>query len=62
VRIDLHPEIGVRRVDLAPDPYRVLFRAGFNYLMIYNAEYRPPLIARSIHGARDLRNVLRDFP
>jgi toxin ParE1/3/4 len=61
VRLGLHPEIGVRRPDLAPDAYRVFILTGFPYVLVYNAERRPPIIARVLHGARDLQNALRDL-
>ena len=60
-RIGAHPQLGVSRPDLAREPYRFLAPTGFPYVIVYNAERRPPLIARVVHGARDLPELLRDL-
>jgi toxin ParE1/3/4 len=60
-RIGLHPQLGVSRPDIARDPYRFLALSGFPYVVVYNAERRPPLIVRVVHGARDLPDLLRDL-
>src|SRR5438105_3084894 len=60
-RIGAHPEIGVARLQLAPDPYRFLVLSGFPYLLLYDASRRPPAILRVLHGARDLPRALRDL-
>src|SRR5580658_11155156 len=56
-----HPRIGRVRPDLADAAYRFLGLTGFPYLVVYNAERRPPLIMRVLHGARDLPELLRDL-
>jgi len=58
-RIGEHPRIGSLRPDLAREPYRFVILAGFSYVIVYNADRRPPLIARILHCARDLPEVLR---
>jgi toxin ParE1/3/4 len=60
-RIGDHPEIGVVRPVLARAPYRFLSLPGFPYVLVYDAERRPPLIARVLHGARDLPEALGDL-
>ncbi len=60
-RIADHPQIGVSRSELAPDPYRFVVVRGFPYLVVYNAARRPPVITRVVHGARDLPELLKDL-
>ncbi|MGH6985782.1 MAG: type II toxin-antitoxin system RelE/ParE family toxin [Caulobacteraceae bacterium] len=55
------PKSGAERPDLAPAPYRFIGVPGFSYVLVYNAERRPPLIVRVVHGARNLGEVLRPF-
>ena len=43
------------------EPYRFLTLTGFPYVIVYNAERRPRLIVRIVHGARDLPSVLREL-
>ncbi|HZZ89271.1 MAG TPA: type II toxin-antitoxin system RelE/ParE family toxin [Caulobacteraceae bacterium] len=56
-----HPRVGSQRPELAPEPFRFLVVQGFPYIVVYDAEARPPMIVRIIHGARDLPEVLRDL-
>lgn len=60
-RIGAHPQIGTVRPDLRGAPYRCLFLNGFPYVVVYDAERRPPVIARIVHAARDLPELLRDL-
>ena len=60
-RIGRHPLIGVARADLLEEPYRFLVLGSFPYVIVYNAARSPPLIMRILHGARDLRNALKDL-
>ncbi len=53
--------IGVARPELADAPYRFLMLTGFLYIIVYNADRRPPLIVRILHGARDLPELLQDL-
>jgi len=59
-RIGGHRLIGTLRPELADEPYRFLTLSGFPYVIVHDAERRPPLIVRILHGARDLPEVLRD--
>jgi len=52
------PKCGVERLEIADRPHRFLVVSGFPYLLVYDAERRPPLIVRVLHGARDLPAVL----
>lgn len=61
-RISTHTLVGTQRPDLAAPPYRFVSLTGFPYIVVYNAERRPPLIVRILHGARDLPVVLGDLP
>jgi toxin ParE1/3/4 len=60
-RISKHPLAGVSRPELAPAPYRFCTLGRYPYLVVYNAQRRPPSIVRIVHGARDLPDVLRDL-
>ncbi len=51
--IGQHRQIGSLRPDLAPDPYRFLVLSGFRHVLVYNADRKPALIVRILHGARD---------
>jgi toxin ParE1/3/4 len=53
------PKSGVERLEIADAPHRFLAVHGFPYLLVYNADRRPPLIVRVLHGARDLPALLR---
>jgi toxin ParE1/3/4 len=56
-----HNHFGVPRPDLAGPPYRFVILTGFPYVVVYNADRRPPMIVRILHGARDLPEILRDL-
>lgn len=56
-----YPAVGVVRSELADLPYRFLFLTGYSYVLVYDAERRPPLILRLLHGARDLPELLDDL-
>ena len=58
VQIGEHPMIGQTRTELAREAYRFLTVPGFPYVLVYNAERKPPLIVRVLHGARDLPEAL----
>jgi len=60
-QIGTHPAVGVLRPELARAPFRFLVLSGYPYVIVYHAERRPPVIARVLHGARDLPEVLRDL-
>jgi toxin ParE1/3/4 len=60
-RIGAHPLSGVRRPDVAGEPYRFLMLTGFPYVIVYDAVRKPPLLVRVAHGARDLPATLKDL-
>jgi toxin ParE1/3/4 len=55
-----HPQGGVVKPVLADLPIRFLMLTGFPYVIVYDADRKPPLILRVLHSARDLPEVLRD--
>jgi toxin ParE1/3/4 len=59
--IGTYTHFGVARPDLADPPYRFVMMTGFPYVIVYNADRRPPLIVRILHGVRDLPEILRDL-
>jgi toxin ParE1/3/4 len=59
--IGAHIHFGVSRPDLADEPYRFVMLTGFPYVIVYNADRRPPLIVRVLHGARDLPELLQNL-
>ena len=59
--IGTYHHFGVPRPELADEPYRFAMLTGFPYVILYNADRRPPLIVRVLHGARDLPEILREL-
>ena len=53
-----HPRAGRERLDVTSRPVRFFALAELPYIIVYNAEVSPPLIARVLHEARDLPGVL----
>jgi toxin ParE1/3/4 len=61
-RIGEYPRIGVRRPDLTASlRYRFVVMTGYSYVIVYAADRDPPVIARVLHGARDLPPLLRNL-
>jgi toxin ParE1/3/4 len=56
-----HPDVGFQRLDVARAPYRFFVVRGFPHLVVYDPSSDPPTIARVVHGARDLPEVLKDL-
>ncbi|MEJ0072392.1 MAG: type II toxin-antitoxin system RelE/ParE family toxin [Pseudomonadota bacterium] len=56
-----HPEVGRLRPEVTAKAYRFLSMTGFPYILAYDPRPTPPIIARILHGARDLPEVLRDL-
>ena len=56
-----HPVAGSLRLEIVKAPFRCMQLAGFPYVIVYQADRRPPVIARILHGARDLPEILRDL-
>ena len=52
------PGLGHVREDLAQRSLR--FWPVYSYLIIYRAESRPLEVVRILHGARDVRRILKD--
>ncbi len=61
LRIGDHVQVGVCRPELADERFRFLIVGGFPYVIVYNADHRPPMIMHILHSARDLPEVLRDL-
>ena len=60
IAIGSHPQSGSLRPEVAPDPIRFHVLSRYPYLLVYLSDRRPPLVARLIHGARDLEQALGD--
>ena len=58
-QIGTHRNCGVARPEIIGAPYRFVTLTGFPYLLVYNADFEPPLVVRVVHGARDLQDVTR---
>jgi|ERR1700722_12337058 len=56
-RLAWMPGMGHTRSDVTSQHYR--FWRVYSYLIIYKPDSKPLQIVRVIHGARDLRNLLR---
>jgi toxin ParE1/3/4 len=52
------PGMGHLRNDLADEPLR--FWSVFSYLIIYRPKTKPLQIIRVLHGARDVKAILRE--
>lgn len=61
-RLGQYPELGNHRPDLTGPEIRFLVLTGFPYVVVYNAERRPPLILRVLHGGRDIPGVMKSCP
>lgn len=57
-RIGEHSGSGRERPQVLDPPGRFLVLTGFPYVLVYDADRRPPLVLRVLHGARDLPEVL----
>jgi toxin ParE1/3/4 len=57
-RLQARPNLGRVRLELAPARYRFWSLRGFPYLLVYDAETKPPIILRFVHQSRDLPAVL----
>jgi len=56
------PMLARARPELAPERYRFWSLRGYPYLLVVDAEHKPPVIVRFVHQARDLPVVLDDHP
>ncbi len=57
-RVIARPGLGRRRPDLGGDRYRFFAVRGFPYLLVFDAERQPIVIARVVHQSRDLVTLL----
>jgi len=55
------PQLGRVIPELAGEPVRFLPLTGYPYILVYDADLKPPLILRVLHGARDLPDVLANM-
>jgi len=55
------PMLAHMRLELAPERYRFWPLRGYSYLLVVDAQHKPPVIARFVHQARDLPVVLDDL-
>jgi len=60
-RLALRPQLGRRRPDLLPDPFRFWSLPRFGLLLVYDPTTSPALILRVLHTARDLGPLLADL-
>jgi len=61
VTIGEHPDAGSHRPEIVHAPFRLISLVGFPCAIVYHADRRPPVIARILHGARDLPEIPRDL-
>ncbi|MBC7667802.1 MAG: type II toxin-antitoxin system RelE/ParE family toxin [Gemmatimonadaceae bacterium] len=53
--------LGQEQPDLVRPPFRLFRMKGFPYVLVYDPTRKPPVIARMLHGARDLADILKSF-
>jgi plasmid stabilization system protein ParE len=56
-----NPHLGHEQPDLVRPPYRLFKMKGFPYVLAYDPTRNPPVIARLLHGARDLADALKSL-
>ena len=61
ITIGEHPYAGSLRPEIVQAPFRCMPLTGFPYVIVYHADRRPPVIARILHSASDLPEILRDL-
>jgi len=54
-----NPYLGHEQPDVARLPFRFFKMKGFPYVLVYDPTRSPPVIARMLHGARDLTDALK---
>ncbi len=55
------PALAHIRPELAPPRFRFWSLRGYPYLLVVDAEHKPPVVARFVHQARDLPALLSDL-
>ncbi len=59
--ITSRPGLAHLRLDLATDRFRFWPLRGFPYILVFDVDRSPPIIARMVHQSRDLPAVLGDL-
>ncbi len=59
--IAVKPMLARIRTDLAPSRYRFWSLRGYPYLLIFDTDMDPSVVARFVHQARDLPALLNDL-
>lgn len=55
------PGLAHLRLDLATDRFRFWSLRGFPYLLVFDVDQSPPVVARMVHQSRDLPAALGDL-
>jgi plasmid stabilization system protein ParE len=55
------PSLARVPLDLAPARFRFWSLRGYAYLLVFDVDRAPPVVARFVHQARDLPVALRDL-
>jgi len=55
------PGLARLRLDLAIDRFRFWPLRGFPYILVFDVDRSPPVVARMVHQSRDLPAVLGDL-
>ena len=55
------PGLARVRLDLAPARFRFWSLRGYPYLLVFDVDRVPPVVARFVHQARDLPVALREL-
>ena len=55
------PGLARLRLDLATDRFRFWPLRGFSYILVFDVERSPPVVARIVHQSRDLPAALGDL-
>ena len=56
-----HPHIGPVRTEFAPEQFRFFVLQHSPYLIVYEADTKPPRILRVVHGSQGLAALLADL-
>ncbi len=59
--VSAKPALARVRLDLAPSRFRFWSLRGYPYILVFDVENDPPLVARFVHQARDLPVLLNDL-
>ena len=56
-----NPYLGAEHPNLVRRPFRLFPMRGYPYVLVYDPTPNPPVIARLLHGARDLAEILKSL-